>query len=90
MVSLNDVSKEVLLLDCRASGGGDNFDAILGVHEATTKLWADVKHGKDRQEIEKRISNILIGGLVAARRMGITDIESVIQERLSELKSGAE
>jgi len=84
-ISLNEYLKEVCLIDCRY-GNRTKDDAMLGIHEAVTKLWAAVKHGRDRKEVEKRIVNTIIGCLVTAGRLGVTDIEGMVYLRVEELK----
>ena len=56
---------------------------ILGIHEATTKLWQSIK--STDKEKEKRIANIFIGAFITANRLGIKDITKIINNRLIEL-----
>ena len=57
---------------------------ILGIHEATTKLWQSTK--STNEEKEMRIANVFIGAFITANRLGIKDITKVIKNRLLELK----
>ena len=86
---LNEMYKRVAMLDGvwqRDTANADPFEeSILGLHEAATKLWLEAKRGSLMSETEKRVANVLIGGLVAAARLGISDVESVMSERLRQL-----
>lgn len=57
---------------------------ILGIHEATTKLWQSTKNTD--KEKEKRIANVFIGAFITANRLGIKDVTKVIRNRLTELE----
>jgi hypothetical protein len=85
MNSVNDFTKEAFLLDCQFGSGSKN-DAILGIHEAASRLWADTKHENSRADIERRVANIIIGSLIAAGRMGMTDIETILNTRMNQLR----
>ena len=58
---------------------------ILGIHEASTKLWQSLN--KSEEEKQRRLANIFIGAYVAANRLGISDIPKIIENRLEELIS---
>ncbi|MFA5934840.1 MAG: hypothetical protein WC827_03085 [Candidatus Paceibacterota bacterium] len=58
---------------------------ILGINEATTKLWQSTKSTDKEREI--RIANVFIGAFITANRLGIKDITKVIKNRLTELES---
>ena len=60
---------------------------ILGLNEAVTKLWADsLNHPEDKEEIGKRLSNLLIGTFILSNKLGIEDLEICLKKRLEELK----
>ena len=76
--------EEIILLDKIWENDPKIEKDILGIHEATTKLWQSTKStDKERQ---KRIANVFIGAFITANRLGINDISKVIKNRLSELK----
>lgn len=63
-----------------------NEDAILGLHEAVTKLWISAnKKDKNEKEISKRLANILIGTSLAAAALKISNLEHALEKRLKEL-----
>ena len=56
---------------------------ILGLHEASTKLWQSLN--KSDEEKQRRIANVFIGAYIAAERLGIKDITKIIENRIEEL-----
>ena len=56
---------------------------VLGIHEASTKLWQSLN--KTEEEKQRRLANIFIGAYTAASRLGVLDIPKIIEARLEEL-----
>ena len=60
---------------------------ILGLNEATVKLWTSaINHPEDMESIGKRLSNLLIGTFILTEKLGIKNLEEYLQKRLTELK----
>jgi len=83
MIALNDALIEVVKAGFPAAKNTDQ--ELFGIQEALTKLWVASLHD-DREEIEKRIANLLIGTMINAHRLGINDIEHYFRKRLDEYK----
>ena len=65
---------------------GNPKDSLLSLHEAATKLWVATATEKSREEVEKRISNTLIGVCDVANSLGVRNIEKIILRRIDELQ----
>ncbi|MFH2063238.1 MAG: hypothetical protein ABIJ46_03745 [bacterium] len=83
--SINEILKEACLIDCRCDRNSKDED-LLGIHESVTKLWSVVRQGRDREDIERRAANTVIGCLITAGHLGIKDMEGVLRARIEELK----
>jgi len=59
--------------------------SVLGLHESATKLWVAVKR-QDKNEVEKRIASALIGVLLAANTLEVSDLENCFQKRMVEIE----
>ena len=55
---------------------------ILGVNEALTKLWFATR---DKKDVDLRVANVLYGALLLAARLGITDLDGVMNKRIDGL-----
>ena len=64
---------------------------ILGVHEAATKLWQTfLNKPLDKDHLAERLSNILIGVVAVSGKLGITDFESHLENRIKNLEKEIE
>lgn len=81
MTALNDVLGEVVGMGYPSAKNNDR--ELFGIQEALTKLWTASLH-KDKEEIGKRIANLLIGTMINAHRFGIDDIEHYFRKRMGE------
>ena len=60
---------------------------ILGMHEATTKLWETVVNDKNNiNEINKKVASALIAVFVVADKLDGHDLELDLKNRIKEIK----
>lgn len=86
-MSLKDVSKKVTVLiksipqkDVTAEG------ELLALHQATDNLWSAYRENRDIKEFEKKMANIIICACLVAKKLHIENLDSVFEERLTEIK----
>ncbi|HBU06543.1 MAG TPA: hypothetical protein DEB09_00490 [Candidatus Magasanikbacteria bacterium] len=87
MTTLNEAYKIVKKLELLTSPSKD-YD-LLGIQESITKLWI-ASWKKDKDEVGKRLANLLIGTFVIAKRLGINDVEYYFDKRMVEFKKELE
>lgn len=60
---------------------------ILGLHESVTKLWCTfINDGKNKDELGKRLANILIGTLIVVDRLKINNFDHHFKKRKGKLE----
>ena len=60
---------------------------ILGMHEATTKLWETIVNEKNNtDEVNKRVASALIAVFVIVDKLGVQDLELCLKNRMEEIK----
>lgn len=77
----NKIIKSVLSHNNKKTKEG----SLFGLYEATTKLHVAVFGKKEKEEIEMRIANTLIGVCDVAEAVGIKNIEDILFRRVKEL-----
>ena len=58
---------------------------LLSINFDVTKLWI-ASRKEDKQELQKRVSDLFIGSLIIANLLGYKDVETIISQRVEELK----
>ena len=87
MIDINKKITEVKSVTEKFNKGLSLEAEILGVHEALTKLWTvSVNDSKNKEELGRRLSNVLIGVLLLSDKFGIKNLEDDFQKRLEDLK----
>ena len=62
--------------------------AILGIHEAAIKLWQDYNpQNRNTKKLGMRISNLIIGVLITADKLGVKDLNKELGRRLNTLSN---
>ncbi|MFZ2190003.1 MAG: hypothetical protein WA057_00720 [Candidatus Magasanikiibacteriota bacterium] len=87
MTTINEAYKTVKQLKLNKTPSKD-YD-LLGIQESITKLWI-ASWKKDKDEVGKRLANLLIGAFVTAKRLGIDDVEYYFDKRIIEFKKELE
>lgn len=86
MLDINGKIQEIKKITNKFSKEMSLEGEMLGIHESTTKLWEAFINGKSKDDLGKRIANVLIGVFILSDRLDIKNIEHHLQKRLEELK----
>lgn len=85
MISLNEIMPAISKMSEEVGGDRNIQSMLLSINSDVTKLWlASCK--EDKQELQKRVANLFIGNLIMADLLGYKNVESIISQRVEELK----
>lgn len=83
MTKLDSKTKEIMKIMGRSKKKISKEGTILGINEAATKLWQDyLLKPNDKKKLGERISNVIIGALVAADKLGVKNVDKKFQDRI--------
>lgn len=85
MISVNEIMLVVSKMSEEVDSDRSIQSMLLSINFDVTKLWI-ASRKEDKQELQKRVSDLFIGSLIIANLLGYKDVETIISQRVEELK----